>query len=143
MQNPPVDSEEANRRDAGYTEDHARKGLSDPLPAIECFPNQFVDADYTVEMEVPEYSSVCPKPGLPDYGELTIGYIPDRSCVELKSFELYILAYRNLGIFYENAVNRTLEDPVKAVKPRWMRIRGESASRGGIYTRIEREYRAR
>ena len=130
-----------SKSETGYTEDHARKGLTESLPELQCFPNQFADSDYMIEIEIPEYSSVCPKTGLPDSGCLKIEYIPDRHCLELKSLKFYILAYRNLGIFYENAVNRILEDLVKAVQPRWMKIRGEFNPRGGIYTRVEREYR--
>jgi len=77
------------------------------LPEIETFPNQF--PDYEITIEIPEYTSVCPKTGLPDFGLITISYIPDKKVIELKSLKMYILAYRNLGIFYENAVNRILE----------------------------------
>ena len=124
-----------------YTEEHAKKGLDVPLPEIECFPNQFKDKDYKIRIEIPEYTSVCPKTGLPDFGEIIIEYIPDELCVELKSLKIYLLAYRNIGIFYENAVNRIFEDFIKYVKPRWAKIKGEFNPRGGIYTEVEREYR--
>ena len=124
-----------------YTEEHAKKGLSEPLPEIKCFPNQFRRTSYRITIEIPEYTSVCPKTGLPDHGRIVIEYIPDRYCAELKSLKFYILGYRNLGIFYENAVNRILEDFVKAVKPRWAKIKGEFNPRGGMYARVEREYK--
>src|SRR5512147_2158496 len=110
MMLPKGDSDMAN-----YTEEHALSGLKDPLPEIECFENQF--RNYEITISVPEYTSVCPKSGLPDFGTWTIRYVPDRWCVELKSLKTYLLAYRNLGIFYENAVNRILADFVKACKP--------------------------
>ena len=124
----------------GYTEDHAKSGLSDPLPGLECFPNQFPGSDYVIELEFPEFDSVCPKTGLPDSGTIKIDYIPDAHCVELKSLKLYLLAYRNMGIFSENVVNRVHEDLLAATQPRWLRVRGEFNPRGGIYTRVQREY---
>ena len=98
----------------GYTKDHARAGIHSRLPAIETWPNQF--HGYTITICVPEYTSVCPKTGLPDYGAITIDYVPRKLCLELKSLKLYLLAYRNLGIFYENAVNRILRDIVAATR---------------------------
>jgi len=99
-----------------YGEKEAKAGLKARLPEIETFPNQF--PDYEITIEIPEYTSVCPKTGLPDFGLITISYIPDKKVIELKSLKMYILAYRNLGIFYENAVNRILEDVVKACQPK-------------------------
>jgi 7-cyano-7-deazaguanine reductase len=119
----------------GYTDQHARAGLAAKLPAIETWPNQFPGYDITIR--VPEYTSVCPKTGLPDYGRLTITYRPRKRCLELKSFKLYLLAYRNLGIFYENAVNRILRDVVGATKPEWCAVRGDFTPRGGLTTSIE------
>lgn len=119
----------------GYTEQHARAGLGAKLPAIETWPNQF--PGYEITIRVPEYTSVCPKTGLPDYGTLTITYCPRQRCLELKSFKLYLLAYRNLGIFYENAVNRILRDVVAATRPEWCAVRGDFAPRGGLTTSIE------
>ena len=101
-----------------YTDEHARAGITAPLPAIETWPNQY--PDYEIAVEIPEYNAICPKTGLPDFGHLTIRYVPDRLCLELKSLKLYIVAYRNLGIFYENAVNRILEDCVAACRPKTM-----------------------
>jgi len=119
----------------GYTDQHARAGLSAKLPAIETWPNQF--PGYEITIRVPEYTSVCPKTGLPDYGTLTILYRPRKLCLELKSFKLYLLAYRNLGIFYENAVNRILGDVVAATKPESCTVRGDFTPRGGLTTSIE------
>ena len=98
-----------------YTDEHASAGLAAPLPPLEVFPNQF--PGYQIEIVIPEFTSVCPKTGLPDFGTLTIRYVPGKYCVELKSLKTYELGYRNLGIFYENVVNRFLGDFVAAVKP--------------------------
>ena len=120
---------------SGYTADHARAGIRTKLPRLETWPNQF--SGYEITTRFPEYSSVCPKTGLPDYGVLTIQYIPKKRCLELKSLKLYLLAYRNLGIFYENAVNRILEDLVEAAQPVWCVVRGEFTPRGGLTTTVE------
>lgn len=116
----------------------AGKGLNEKLPAMEVFPNLF--KNYKITIRVPEYTSVCPMTGLPDFGAVTIEYIPGKLCVELKSFKYYILAYRNLGIFYENAINRILNDFVAVTNPKWACVRGEFAPRGGISTIVEAEY---
>lgn len=121
-----------------YTDDHARSGLTSELPKIETWPNQY--KGYEVTIAVPEYTSVCPKTGLPDFGALTIRYVPDQECLELKSLKYYLLAYRNLGIFYENAVNRILEDIVKACRPISCAVRGEFNTRGGMRSTIEARY---
>ena len=121
-----------------YTEDHARSGIEAPLPAIETWPNQF--ADYEIVVEIPEYNAICPKTGLPDFGALELRYVPDERCLELKSLKLYIVAYRNLGIFYENAVNRILRDCVAACRPKTMTITGTFSSRGGISSRVLARY---
>ena len=118
-----------------YTDDHAQSGVRAPLPEIETWPNQY--ADYEIEIVMPEFTSVCPKTGLPDFGKLTLCYTPDKLCLELKSLKMYILAYRNLGIFYENAVNRILRDIVAAAHPVWCVVRGEFTPRGGLTTTIE------
>ncbi len=117
-----------------YTEQHARAGIQAPLPEIETWPNQF--PGYEIEIVAPEFTSVCPKTGLPDFGEITLRYLPDKLCVELKSFKTYILAYRNLGIFNENVVNRILRDVVAAAKPISATVTGEFTPRGGIYTKV-------
>jgi 7-cyano-7-deazaguanine reductase len=118
----------------GYTEEHAKAGLDTPLPAIETFPNQF--PDYEIEIVIPEFTSVCPKTGLPDFGKITIRYVPDKWCIELKSLKTYELGYRNLGIFYENVVNRMLRDIVAAAKPVLATVIGEFNPRGGIYSKV-------
>jgi len=117
-----------------YTEEHARAGLDAALPEIETFPNQF--PGYEIEIVIPEFTSVCPRTGLPDFGTITIRYVPDKSCIELKSLKMYMLAYRNLGIFYENAVNRILRDVVKAARPVRASVVGEFRPRGGISAKV-------
>jgi 7-cyano-7-deazaguanine reductase len=124
-----------------YTEVHARAGLDAPLPAIECWENQHLN--YEIEIIIPEYTAVCPKTGLPDFGTIIVKYVPDRWCLELKSLKEYINCYRNLGIFYENAVNRILKDLAAACKPISMTVRGEFAPRGGIRSVVEARYRRR
>jgi 7-cyano-7-deazaguanine reductase len=123
---------------AGYTDTHARAGIDAPLSKIECFENQF--KDYEITISIPEFTSVCPKSGLPDFGTITIRYIPGKWCVELKSLKEYILAYRNLGIFYENAVNRILKDFVSSSKPVRAVVTGEFNVRGGMKSTIEAVY---
>ena len=118
-----------------YTAEHASAGLDHDFPEIETWPNQF--PGYEITIRVPEYTSVCPKTGLPDYGAVTIQYEPKKLCIELKALKLYLLAYRNLGIFYEDAVNRMLEDIVAAVRPAWCRVTGEFTPRGGLTTTVE------
>ena len=118
-----------------YTEDHARAGINADLPAIECWPNQY--PGYRISISIPEYTAVCPKTGLPDFGTIAIEYEPDQLCLELKSLKNYINAYRTLGIFYENAVNRILKDLVQACKPKWALVRGEFNVRGGMKSVIE------
>jgi 7-cyano-7-deazaguanine reductase len=121
-----------------YTDEQAAAGIDAPLPEIETWPNQF--AGYEIEIGIPEFTSVCPKTGLPDFGSLTLTYVPDKLCLELKSFKMYTLAYRNLGIFYENVVNRFLADVVKAVKPVSATLTGEFTPRGGLHSRITARY---
>ncbi|MBN1272685.1 MAG: NADPH-dependent 7-cyano-7-deazaguanine reductase QueF [Candidatus Aminicenantes bacterium] len=116
----------------------AEAGLKAELPSIETFANQF--PNYEITVEIPEFTSVCPKTGLPDFGKITVRYIPGKQCLELKSLKMYLLAYRNLGIFYENAVNRILEDVVKACRPVSARVIGEFNPRGGIKSIIEACY---
>lgn len=117
-----------------YTDTQAAAGIDAPLPEIETWPNQY--PGYTISIAVPEYTSVCPKTGLPDFAEMTITYEPRGRCLELKSLKEYLLAYRNLGIFYENAVNRILRDIVTAAKPAWAQVEGRFTPRGGISSTI-------
>lgn len=121
-----------------YTDEHSRSGLEIALPEIATWPNQF--NNYEITITVPEYTSVCPKTNLPDFGTLTIKYIPNASCLELKSLKYYLLAYRSLGIFYENAVNRILDDIVKSCQPLSCVVKGEFNTRGGMYSTIEARY---
>jgi 7-cyano-7-deazaguanine reductase len=121
-----------------YTERHAKSGIHAKLPSIECWENQY--PEYEIEIVIPEYTAICPKTGLPDFGTIYINYTPDQRCLELKSLKEYITAYRNVGIFYENAVNRILRDLVSACKPVRMKVRGEFTPRGGIQSRIEATY---
>lgn len=122
----------------GYTDQHATAGLHAKLPKIECWPNQFPATNITIT--IPEYTAICPKTGLPDFGTIIIRYRPNKLCLELKSLKMYILKYRNLGIFYENAVNKILRDITTACKPRWCMVRGEFSSRGGLHSSVEASY---
>jgi len=122
----------------GYGEREARAGLIDPLPRLETFPNQF--RDYEIRIEMPEFTSICPKTGLPDFGTIVLTYVPRSSCIELKSLKNYVNGYRNLGIFNENAVNRILDDVVRACRPVRAAVAGEFNPRGGIKTVVEARY---
>lgn len=118
--------------------DYAKAGLSAKLPKIECFNNQF--KDYEITIVIPEFTSICPKTKLPDFGTITIKYIPDKLCIELKSLKSYINSYRNLGIFYENSVNRILEEIVKACNPIKIEVIGEFNPRGGMKSIVKATY---
>jgi 7-cyano-7-deazaguanine reductase len=118
--------------------DCSQAGLNATLPSIETWPNQY--PGYEIQIEIPEFTSVCPKTGLPDFGVLTLTYIPDKLCLELKSFKEYLLAYRNLGIFYENVVNRLLADVVRTVKPVSATVVGRFTPRGGLRSTITSTY---
>ena len=122
-----------------YTDEHAEAGVRAELPEIETWPNQY-RTGYEIEIAMPEFTSVCPKTGLPDHGTLTLRYTPDRLCLELKSLKMYTLAYRNLGIFQENVVNRMLQDVVKATRPIRAELIGDFTPRGGISTKITAAY---
>ena len=117
-----------------YTPEHAAAGLDTKFPEIETWPNQF--PGYEIVVDDPEFTSVCPKTGLPDFGIISIRYMPDKDCLELKSLKEYLQCYRNLGIFQENVVNQVLEDVVKWAKPVWAEVKGEFRPRGGISTTI-------
>ncbi|HXE76595.1 MAG TPA: preQ(1) synthase [Candidatus Xenobia bacterium] len=121
-----------------YTDAHARAGISARLPKLETWENQF--PGYEITIVIPEYTSVCPRTGQPDFGTLTLRYQPDKRCLELKSLKIYVQAYRNLGIFYENAVNRILRDVVAACQPVWAMVRGDFTPRGGLRTSVEARY---
>jgi 7-cyano-7-deazaguanine reductase len=123
-----------------YTDEHAAAGVTAPLPEIEVWPNQF-RTGYEIEIEMPEFTSICPKTGLPDHGNLILRYIPDNLCLELKSLKMYTLAYRNLGIFQENVVNRMLADIVKYAQPKQATLIGDFLPRGGVHTKVTATYR--
>jgi 7-cyano-7-deazaguanine reductase len=115
-----------------YTDEHAQSGVNAPLPAIETWPNQY--PDYEIEIVQPEFTSVCPKTGLPDFGKVVLRYVPDKLCLELKSYKMYLNEFRILGIFQENVVNRILRDVVKAAKPLAATVVGDFTPRGGLST---------
>jgi 7-cyano-7-deazaguanine reductase len=121
-----------------YTDEHAAAGIDAPLPEIETWPNQY--PDYEIEIDTPEFTSVCPKTGLPDFGEIVLRYVPDKRCLELKSYKMYLLAYRNVGIFQENVVNRVLDDVVRAADPVSATVVGDFSPRGGLGTVVTATY---
>jgi len=110
------------------------------VPKIEVWENQYPDKVYTIKLDVPEFTCICPKTGLPDFAAITIEYSPRKYCIELKSFKMYTIFYRNIGIFHEHLINKMLEDFVAAAKPRRARITGVFNPRGGITTTVSREY---
>ena len=109
-------------------------------PSIETWKNEYSDKDYTIEVTTPEFTTICPKTGLPDFGTIQIAYIPDERCVELKSLKEYFLFYRDVGIFHEHVVNKILVDFVAACNPRRVEIVGDFHVRGGIKTVIRANY---
>lgn len=123
-----------------YTSKHAKLSTTAKLPKIECWENQYKGKNYEITIVIPEYTSLCPKIGLPDFGTITIKYVPDKLCLELKSLKYYILAYRNLGIFCENAVNKILKDIVSASKPKKAIVTGDFNVRGGMKLITEAKY---
>ncbi|MDD5282409.1 MAG: preQ(1) synthase [Candidatus Omnitrophica bacterium] len=112
-------------------------------PEIEVWQNQYPDKVYTINLDIPEFTCICPKTGLPDFAVIRLEYSPAKLCVELKSFKMYTIYYRNIGIFHEHLINKILEDFIKAVKPHWARIEGIFNPRGGITTTVSREYKAK
>jgi 7-cyano-7-deazaguanine reductase len=123
-----------------YRDEHAESGVRADLPEIETWPNQYPGREYEIEIGMPEFSSVCPKTGLPDTGHLILRYTPDLRCLELKALKMYMLAYRNLGIFQENVVNRFLDDIVKACDPLRAEVVGDFTPRGGLSTLVTATY---
>lgn len=111
------------------------------LPGIEVWENQYQDRIYTVNLEIPEFTCICPKTGLPDFAVIKVQYNPQKWCLELKSFKMYLIAYRNLGIFHEHLTNRILDDIVKACQPRWARVEAVMNPRGGISTTVTAEFK--
>jgi 7-cyano-7-deazaguanine reductase len=110
------------------------------MAELETFANPRPERDYEIAIECPEFTSMCPKTGLPDFGVIRIVYVPDAKCVELKSLKYYLLEFRNKGIFYEAATNQILDDLVAACRPRRMRVTGDFTARGGITTTVTAEY---
>jgi 7-cyano-7-deazaguanine reductase len=108
--------------------------------ALETFPNPRPERDYEIAIACPEFTSMCPKTGLPDFGTISIRYVPEAACLELKALKYYLLAYRDQGIFYEAATNRILDDLVAACRPRRMTVVGDFTARGGITTTVTAEY---
>ena len=111
------------------------------LKVLEVFKNQYPNRDYIVTHIAPEFTSLCPKTGQPDFGKIMIEYIPDKLCVELKSLKIYLSSYRNDGIFYESVTNKILDDLVSVCKPRYMKITADFNVRGGISSVIVAEHK--
>jgi 7-cyano-7-deazaguanine reductase len=109
-------------------------------PAIDTWKNQYPDRDYVIRIDIPEFTCICPKTRLPDFANITIEYIPDKECVELKSLKYYELFYRDVGIFHEHVINKMLDDFVKGCRPRWVSIVGDFNARGGIKTTVSAEH---
>ena len=114
---------------------------SQPTKALETFPNPAADRDFHIHMQIPEFTCLCPKTGQPDFATLLLDYIPDQTCVELKSLKLYIWSYRNEGAFHEAVTNRILDDLVAATAPRFMRLTAKFYVRGGVFTNVVAEFR--
>ena len=112
-------------------------------PGIEVWQNQYADKIYTINLDIPEFTCICPKTGLPDFALIRLEYSPAKFCVELKSFKMYTIFFRNVGIFHEHLINRMLEDFVRFVKPRWVKITGTFNPRGGITTTVSAEHKSR
>jgi len=112
-------------------------------PPIEVWENQYPDKSFAVHIEIPEFTCICPKTGLPDFAVILIDYVPAKVCVELKSLKEYMIFYRNVGIFHEHFANKLMDDFVKAARPRWAKIVTRFNPRGGITTVVTREYQGR
>ncbi len=110
--------------------------MADKKKILETFNNQHPYRDYLIVHQAEEFTSLCPKTGQPDFGKITISYIPLKKCVELKSLKLYLQSYRNDGIFYENVINEILNDLIKVLKPKWIEVKGIFSVRGGIYSTV-------
>jgi len=117
-----------------------RGKMEDKIKLLETFENKYPERDYTVTHIAPEFTSLCPKTGQPDFATITLEYIPGDLCVELKSFKFYLQSYRNDGIFFESVTNKILDDLVEVTKPRFMKVTAEFNTRGGISSVIEAEY---
>jgi 7-cyano-7-deazaguanine reductase len=113
----------------------------DEKPKLELFDNPSPKRDYSITIRCPEFTSVCPRTGQPDFGEITIEYCPNKLCIELKSLKYYMQSYRNKGIFYEALTNEILDDLAGSCKPRWMKVTSKFTPRGGITTEVVAEYK--
>jgi len=111
--------------------------------ALETFPYEYTGKDILINIDTDEFTTVCPWSGLPDFATIRVDYIPNKICIELRSFKYYLLSYRSVGIYQEHAVNRVLEDLVKCASPKWMKVTADYKVRGGIHTVASREYKAR
>jgi 7-cyano-7-deazaguanine reductase len=118
------------------------RAMSQSRNLLETFQNEFPDRDYQIEIVAPEFTSVCPRTGQPDFGTMTITYTPDKKCVELKSLKFYLQSFRNQGIFYEHVTNAILDDLVAELQPRWIKIAAAFSARGGITTTVTAKYTA-
>ncbi len=114
-----------------------------PSKKLETFPNPKPARDYTIRMRIPEFTCLCPKTGQPDFATLYLEYVPSKLCVELKALKLYIWSFRDEGHFHEDVTNRILDDLVKATQPRFMRLTAVFNVRGGVYTHVSAEHRAK
>ncbi|MBN2700226.1 MAG: NADPH-dependent 7-cyano-7-deazaguanine reductase QueF [Methylothermaceae bacterium] len=115
---------------------------SQPSKTLETFPNPNPGREYTIRIDSPEFTCLCPKTGQPDFATILVEYIPDRLCIELKSYKLYLWSYRDEGAFHEAVTNRILDDLAATCRPRWMKVEARFNVRGGIYTTVTAEYRA-
>lgn len=112
-------------------------------PEIEVWENEYADREYHIAIEIPEFTCICPKTGLPDFATIKVDYVPSKTCLELKSLKMYIVYYRNVGIFHEHLVNKILDDIVKACAPHWAQVEAVMNPRGGIATSVKAEYKKR
>jgi len=113
------------------------------IKLLEVFDNSFSDRDYLIVHKANEFTSVCPKTGQPDFGIITISYIAKKKCVELRSLKYYLQSFRNEGIFYENVINKILDDLVKVINPKWMEVKGEFTVRGGLQSTVTSVYNSK
>jgi 7-cyano-7-deazaguanine reductase len=120
---------------------HQKKFLAAQLPALEVVDNHYAQREYLIHFEIPEFTCVCPKTGLPDFATLRVDYVPAKKLVELKSLKLYINGYRDIGVFHEHVANKVLDDLVAALKPRRARLAADFNVRGGIHTVVTADYR--
>ena len=114
--------------------------MTEAKPELIVFPNPYPDREYVITHTNPEFTSVCPVTGLPDFGEIEVVFVPDKLCVELKSLKYYFIGFRNRGIFYEAVINEILEDLVSALEPRWMEVTGDFSTRGGLHSTVVAKY---